>query len=51
VTVDVWEARDLPVLRAIVELTDEGVRHIDPQQLVERTGLDTRTVRIALEGI
>jgi hypothetical protein len=44
----VWEKRDLPVLRAIVELTDEGEWHMSAEQIAERADLDLATVRIAL---
>jgi hypothetical protein len=46
-----WEQRDLPVLRSIVELTDEGGRYIQPQQIAERTGLDTIAVQRALNAL
>jgi hypothetical protein len=43
-----WEDRDLPVLRAIVELSDEGEEHIDPEQIGERLGVDVDRVKLAL---
>lgn len=48
-----WERRDLPVLRAIVELTEEGQRSVPVQDVASRTGLDEDTVRaafLALDG-
>jgi hypothetical protein len=43
-----WETRDLPVLKAIVELSDEGVHYIKPDAIAERTGLDKDQVQLAL---
>jgi hypothetical protein len=43
-----WDPRDLPILRAIVEISDEGMEWIEPEQLVERTGLDLSTVKAGL---
>ena len=43
-----WEARDLPVLRAIVEMSDEGAWHIEPQEIAARTGLEVETVMAGL---
>ncbi|MFI7594005.1 hypothetical protein [Micromonospora sp. NPDC049359] len=43
-----WEVRDLPVLRAIVELSDEGAWLIEPHEIAERTGLDETRVKHAL---
>ncbi len=43
-----WETRDLPVLEAIVELTDAGEDRLEQQQLADRTGLDRPSVRLAL---
>lgn len=48
-----WETRDLPVLRAIVELSEEGVGNVPVESVASRTGLDEETVRaafLALEG-
>jgi hypothetical protein len=45
---DTWTTRDLPVLTAIVSMTDEGEDYITPVQIAERTGLDERTVNISL---
>jgi hypothetical protein len=47
-TANTWEARDLPVLRAIVEMSDEGVWHVEPDQIAERTDLGAETVQVAL---
>ena len=43
-----WETRELPVLRAIVEASDEGVEYVDPEEIMRRTGLDQQTVQRAL---
>lgn len=43
-----WEDRDLPVLAAIVELTEEGEDYIELDQLADRTGFDDATVRRAV---
>jgi hypothetical protein len=42
-----WEQRDLPVLKAIVELTEEGLPHVARADVTERTGLDDDVVRAA----
>lgn len=46
-----WEQRDLPVLRAIVELTDEGAWHIDPQDIAERLDINADTVMTSLGAL
>jgi hypothetical protein len=46
-----WEQRDLPVLRAIVELTDEGQWWIEAAHLAQRTGFDEITVQRALNAL
>lgn len=46
-----WAQRDEPVLRAIVELSDEGTEYIRPEHISERTGLDTDTVQRALQAL
>ena len=43
-----WEDRDLPVLRAIVELSDEGEWHIDPDDIAKRLDFEVDKVRLAL---
>jgi hypothetical protein len=43
-----WEDRDLPVLRAIVELSDEGEWRLSPEQIAERLGFDVDRVKLAL---
>jgi hypothetical protein len=43
-----WESRDLPVLRAIVEASDDGADHVEPEEIGRRTGLDEATVQRAL---
>lgn len=47
-----WFERDLPVLRAIVELDEEPDRFwVSDQDIVERTGLDPDTVQQALRAL
>lgn len=46
-----WETRDLPVLKAVVELSDEGIAYIKPDSIVERTGLATDQVQLALQAL
>ncbi|MEV4287379.1 hypothetical protein AB0K40_17885 [Nonomuraea bangladeshensis] len=46
-----WETRDLPVLKAIVEMTDEGAWHIKPQEVAERTGLSQDDVEVAFAAL
>jgi hypothetical protein len=43
-----WESRDLPVLRAIVEASDDGSDYIDPAEITRRTGFEPATVQRAL---
>jgi hypothetical protein len=43
-----WETRDLPVLRAIVRASDEGIEYIEPDEIMRRTGFDESTVQLAL---
>ena len=43
-----WAARDLPALCAVVDLSDEGAWHIEPEQISERTGFDVETVKAGL---
>ncbi|RKN48232.1 hypothetical protein [Micromonospora endolithica] len=45
---DTWESRELPVLRAIVEISDEGVRDMDSRDVAKRVGLDLETTLVAL---
>jgi len=44
----IWETRDLPVLRAIVGLSDEGMDYIEATEIAKRTGFDDDTVQNAL---
>lgn len=46
-----WETRDLPVLKAIVEMTDEGGLHIKPGAVAARTGLTQDEVEIAFAAL
>jgi hypothetical protein len=53
-TSDTWTNRDLPVLRAIVDLweeQDEDEGGIEPWEIARRTGLDKETVRKALRTL
>ena len=43
-----WESRDLPVLRAVVDATDEGGWIIEATEIAERTGLSDQDVQNAL---
>lgn len=45
---DTWENRDLPVLAAIVAMTEEGETHPEPAAIAQRTGLDDVAVDRAL---
>ncbi|WP_139131862.1 hypothetical protein [Micromonospora chersina] len=47
-TNDTWESRDLPVLRAIVEISDEGARDMDARDVAKRVGMDLETALVAL---
>ena len=38
----------MPVLRAIVELSDEGEWDLEPEEIAERIGMDVDTVKVAL---
>ncbi|HUR07313.1 MAG TPA: hypothetical protein VM347_32545 [Nonomuraea sp.] len=46
-----WKDHDLPVLKAIVQLADEGAALIQPHQIVERLGMDPAEVRRALAAL
>lgn len=47
-----WFERDLPVLRAVVELDEESVTgYIEEQAIAARTGLDIATVRRSLKAL
>lgn len=49
--VDTWESRDLPVLRAAVELYDEKGRPPRATDLERATGFDKDTVQRALRAL
>lgn len=51
VTVDTWSARDLPVLKAVVELYEETGRGPRVTAVQERTGFDRGTVQRALRAL
>lgn len=42
-----WETRDLPVLRAIVELTESGTSVIQPHDLSRHLAMPYRDVELA----
>jgi DNA-binding MurR/RpiR family transcriptional regulator len=46
-----WETRDLPVLRAIVALSDEGISFITPQGIADRARVPEPTVQLALNAL
>ncbi|MGW0502188.1 hypothetical protein [Micromonospora sp. NPDC003241] len=46
-----WEGRDLPVLRAIVELTEEGITSIAPGAIAKKIDMDRRDVDLALRAL
>lgn len=48
---DTWSDRDLPVLNAIVETFEESGPGLSPEQITARTGLDARTVQLALTAL
>jgi hypothetical protein len=43
-----WFKIDLPVLRAVVTLSNEGVEYIDPAEIATRAGLEKTTVARSL---
>lgn len=47
-TVTTWDARDLPILRVIVEMCDGGAPFVGIEDIVERTELDVETVKTGL---
>lgn len=48
---DTWTTRDLPVLRAIVEIYEETGEAVRPSRIVEYTDLDKDTVQAALRAL
>ena len=48
---DTWESRDLPVLRAAVELYEERGHRIRAREIERATGLDKETVQRALRAL
>jgi hypothetical protein len=46
-----WETRDLPVLRAIVEIEDETGEYVQVGDISERTGLDETQVQRAVGAL
>lgn len=46
-----WETRDLPVLKAIIDITEEGESLIQPHQITQRLGMDPVDVRRALAAL
>lgn len=50
-TADRWNTRDLPVLKAAVEIFDQEGRNASAAELGEATGLDHDTVQQALRAL
>ncbi|WKG01379.1 hypothetical protein [Mycolicibacterium sp. HK-90] len=50
-TEDTWNHRDLPVLRAVVDIYDRTGRTIKPPQIEQECGLDEETVQRALRAL
>lgn len=48
---DTWESRDLPVLRATVQLHEERGHPIRAREIERATGLDRETVQRALRAL
>jgi hypothetical protein len=50
---DTWTNRDLPVLRAVVDMFefDDDNDDIEPDEIARRTGFDDRTVQRALRAL
>lgn len=46
-----WETRDLPVLRAVVQIEDETGQPVEALQIGEATGLDDGAVQRALGAL
>ncbi|MGW0803394.1 hypothetical protein [Nonomuraea sp. NPDC002799] len=46
-----WKDHDLPVLKAIVQMADEGMAPIQPHQIVDRLHMDPADVRRALAAL
>ncbi|MER6175721.1 hypothetical protein [Streptosporangium sp. NPDC001681] len=46
-----WDDRDLPVLKAIIEMTEAGATLIQPHEIVERLKMDPVDVRRALAAL
>ncbi len=45
---DTWTNRDLPVLKAVVDIFEDDDDNIDPREVAARTGLDYDAVQRAL---
>ena len=48
---ETWTSRDLPVLRAIVQIYEETGQAMSPNQIESRTGLEMATVQLALRAL
>lgn len=48
---DTWNDRDLPLLRAIVDLYDQTGHPVRASRLAQRTGLDEKTVQAGLRAL
>jgi hypothetical protein len=51
VVANTWDARDHPILRAIVEMSDDGAWYIEPPAIAEYTGLGVETVKAGLRAL
>lgn len=45
---DTWSSRELPVLEAAVSLAEEGILLPEVKDIIERSGLESRAVALAL---
>jgi len=48
---DTWTTRDLPVLRAIVQVFDDSGHSPDPKRIQDETGLEAEVVQKALRAL
>jgi hypothetical protein len=51
VVADTWDARDHPILCAIVEMSDDGMWYIEPPVIAEYTGIGVETVKAGLRAL
>lgn len=50
-TTDIYSELHLPVLRAVVEMTDDGAPYLEPQEIARRLNMTTDQVRRALVAL